>query len=118
MADSVSNKRTSISSEEVIIRAVQYFSTAKWRATSQSGRAATFEGKVPIPWFLMLLMILGFFLCVVPGIIMYITIIKKLHRFHNLVVTATPQGQGTEVTVTYPGHAGALVRKFLEALPE
>jgi len=34
MADLVTNGKTSLSSEEVIVRAVQFFSTAKWKATS------------------------------------------------------------------------------------
>ena len=101
MADIVSNKRTSLQSEEVIVRAVQFFSTAKWRATSQSPRAATFEGKIPIPWFMILLTVLGFIFCLIPGFIMYFTLIRKLNRFQNLVVTATPQGSGTEVVLTY-----------------
>jgi hypothetical protein len=117
MADQLLNKQTNLSGEEVVTRAVQFFATAKWRPTSQSARSATFEGKVPIPWFMMLLTVVGFFLCLVPGIIMYIMVIKKLHRFQNLVVTTTPMSRGTEVTVTYPGHARSLAQSFLDALP-
>lgn len=116
MADIVSNKRISLQSEEVIVRAVQFFSTAKWRATSQSPRAATFEGKIPIPWGLILFTVIGFALCFVPGIILYLTLIRKMNRFQNLVVTATPQGQGTDVVITYPKHARKLAESFLSAL--
>ena len=49
---------------------------------------------------------------------MYIVVIKKMRRFQNLVVTATPMSKGTEVTVTYPGHAKKLAQRFLAALPE
>jgi hypothetical protein len=66
---------------------------------------------------MMLLTILGFIFCLIPGIIMYVMVIKKLHRFHNLVVTTSPLGGGTDVTVTYPGHAKGLARRFLDALP-
>jgi hypothetical protein len=117
VADIVSNKRTSLQSEEVIVRAVQFFSTAKWRATSQSPRAATFEGKIPIPWFMMLLTVLGFIFCLIPGFIMYFTLIRKLNRFQNLVVTATPQGSLTDVVLTYPKHARKLADAFLTAMP-
>ena len=118
MADSVLNKQTNLSGEEVITRAIQFFSTESWRATSQSPRAATFQGKPPVPWFMILFTIIGYLCCVVPGIIMYIMVIKKLRRFQNLVVTTTPMSRGTEVVVTYPSHAKKLASRFLEALPE
>ena len=117
MADAILNKQTSLSGEEVITRAVQFFSTEKWRATTQSGRSATLEGRPPIPWFMLLLTIIGYFCCLVPGIIMYIMVIKKMRRFQNLVVTTTAMSQGTEVVVTYPGHAKNLATRFLAALP-
>jgi hypothetical protein len=118
MADSVFNKQTSLSGEEVVTRAVQFFSTESWRTTSQSPRAATFEGKPPIPWFMMLLTIIGYLCCVVPGIIMYVLVVKKLRRFQNIVVTTTSMNKGTEVVVTYPSHAKKLAGRFLNALPE
>jgi hypothetical protein len=118
MADSVLNKQTNLSGEEVITRAIQFFSTESWRATSQSPRAATFQGKPPVPWFMMLLTFIGYLCCVIPGIIMYIMVIKKLRRFQNLVVTTTPMSRGTEIVVTYPNHAKKLAARFLDALPE
>jgi hypothetical protein len=117
MADLVTNGKTSLSPEEVIIRAVQFFSTANWKATSQSTRTATFEGKPPIPWFMMLLTVVGFLLCIVPGIILYIMVIKKMYRFMNLVVTANPTSTGTEVSVSHPKYAEQMATNFLKALP-
>lgn len=90
MTDLTLKKHTSLSSEEVVTRAVQFFANSKWRPTTQSSRAATFEGRPPIPWFLLLLTVLGFMACLLPGIIMYVMAIKKMRRFQNLVVTATP----------------------------
>jgi hypothetical protein len=118
MADLILNKQTSLSGEDVITRAVQFFSTEKWRTTSQTARAATFEGRLPVPWFMMLLTIIGYCCCFVPGIIMQIMVLNKLRRFQNLVVTATPMTRGTEVTVTYPGHSKKLAERFLKALPD
>jgi len=117
MADLVVQRKTSLGSDDVIVRAVQFFSTEKWKPTSQSQRTATFEGKVPIPWFMLVLTILGFVACVVPGIIMYIMAIRKVHRFHNLVVTVNPVSGGTEVIAQYPQAAANLVIRFFEALP-
>lgn len=117
MANSVASKRTGIPSEEVITRAVQFFATANWRPTSQSARAATFEGRAPIPWFMLLFAVVGFIACVVPGIIFYIVAIKKVRKFVNLIVTATPAEGGTDVTVTYPSQAKKLAVRFMAALP-
>src|SRR5687768_16817911 len=102
MADVVTPGRTSLDAEDVIVRAVQFFSTGNWRPTSQSARTATFQGKPPIPWFMMLVTMIGFVACIVPGIIMYIMVIRKMYRFHNLVVTANSVSGGSEVIVQYP----------------
>ncbi len=118
MADSILNKQTGLPGEEVVTRAVQFFSTESWRTTSQSPRAATFEGRPPIPWFMLFLTVIGYLCCIVPGIIMQIVVIKKIRRFQKLVVTTTPMTKGTEVVVTYPSHAKKLAERFLAALPE
>jgi hypothetical protein len=118
MADSVLTKQTSLAGEEVVTRAIQFFSTENWRTTSQSTRNATFEGRTPIPWFMILLTIVGYICCFVPGIIIKIMVIKKMRRFQNIVVAVTAMNQGTEVTVTHPDHAKKLAARFLAALPE
>ena len=117
MADLILNKQTNLTSDEVVTRAVQFFSTESWRTTSQSPRAATFEGRIPIPWFMILCTVIGYFCCLVPGIIMYFMVIRKIRRFQNIVVTTTPMSRGTEVVVTYPNHAKKLAQRFLNALP-
>jgi len=117
MADSIANAKTSLSSEEVIVRAIQFFASEKFRTGSQSGRVATFDGRPPIPWGMLLLTILGFFLCIVPGIIMYVMVIRKMYRFQNLVVTANPIAGGTEVSVSHPSWAAATVKRFIAVLP-
>jgi hypothetical protein len=118
MADSILTKQTSLAGEEVVTRAIQFFSTENWRTTSQSTRNATFEGRPPIPWFMMLLTIVGYCCCIIPGIIVKIMVIKKMRRFQNIVVAVTAMNQGTEVTVTHPDHAKKLAGRFLAALPE
>lgn len=117
MADKIASARTSLSSEEVIVRAVQFFATEKFRTGSQSGRVATFDGRPPIPWGMLLLTVLGFMFCIVPGIIMYVMAIRKLRRFQNLVVTANPIGGGSEVSISYPPWAAGTVKRFVAALP-
>lgn len=117
MADIVATHKTTLSPEEVVVRSVQFFSTGKWRTTSQSGRTATFEGMPPIPWVLLVLTVVGFMACIVPGIILYIMLIKKARQFQNLVVTANPIPAGTEVVITHPAWSGDLVSKFISSLP-
>ena len=117
MANFITNRKTSLSAEEITARAVQFFSTEKWKTTSQSSRTVTFEGKPPIPWFMLLLTIIGFACCLIPGIIMYIMVIRKMYRFVNLVVTANPIQKGTEISVSHPKTAEKLVNRFLVALP-
>jgi hypothetical protein len=84
---------------------------------SQSARAVTFEGRIPIPWFHLLCVILGFLFCLLPGIILYFMLIKKVRRFQNMVITVASVEGGTDVSVTHPPHAKAMVAKFLSALP-
>ena len=117
MADLVSNKTTSISQDEVVVRAVQFFSTERWEATSQSPRSVTFRGRPPIPWILIFFTVVGYMLCIIPGLILQLTVVRKMHRFYNLVVTTTEAGAGTRVTVSHPNFASTLVTRFFEALP-
>lgn len=117
MADKITNARTSLSSEETVVRAVQFFANEKFRTSSQSPRVATFDGRPPIPWFMIIFTIIGFICCVVPGIIMYFMIIRKMLRFQNLVVTANSISGGTEVSISHPNWATRQVKRFLEALP-
>ena len=118
MADKVMNTKTSLGSEEVISMAVQAFTAGKFRTSSQSSRIATFDGMPPIPWFMLLLTIVGFMFCVVPGLIMYFVVIRKLRRFHSLVVTVTPATGGSDVSVKYPDWAERTTQQFLASLPK
>jgi hypothetical protein len=117
MADIVLNQKTSLPAEEASVRAIQFFSTKNWQVTSQSTRAVTLAGRVPLPFLHLLGVILGFMFCVIPGIILYVMLIKKVRSFQNMVVTANPISKGTEVSITCPPHAKGLVKKFFAALP-
>lgn len=118
MANVVASKQTSLSGDEVITKAVRYFSTEKWKATTQSARSATFEGKPRIPIFLLFCTFIGFLFFVVPGIIMYLFVIRKLNKFQNLVISTTPEHKGCHVEISYPNFARGLARSFLQSLPD
>jgi hypothetical protein len=117
MADLVANAKTALPGEDVIVRAVQYFTNERWRTQSQSPRIATFVGRPKIPFGLLFLTLIGFFFFIVPGIIMYILVIRRVIRFQNIVVTVTPIAGGTEVVITYPKPAHKLANGFLGVLP-
>ena len=118
MAEQVTRAQTSLGSEDVIVRAVQFFTSEKWRPQSQSARIATFQGKPPIPWGLLILTIIGLFMLFIPGIIMYVLVVRRAMRFQNLVVTVNPTKAGSEVVVTYPNHAKNLVQRYSDLLPK
>ncbi len=117
MANLTTSTQTSLSCEEAITRAIQFFTTEKWRATTQSSRSATFEGRPPIPIGSIILMlvliptVIGFF-------IMYFLVVKKMYKFQNLVITTAPIEKGAEVLITYPSYAKKLVKQFIDSLPK
>jgi hypothetical protein len=117
MADLIANTQTSLPPEEVMVRAVQFFTNENWRAQSQTNRIATFVGRPKIPWYHLVLANLLVLCLVLPGLIYYLLIIKKIRALQNIVVTTTPVASGCDVAVTYPPHAQRLVDSFLAALP-
>lgn len=117
MAELMSNGKTTLPGEEVIVRSIPFFTSGKWKCQSQSARVATFVGRPPIPWGLLFLTIIGFIFFIIPGVIMYILVIRRVIRFQNIVVTANPVTGGTEVVITHPKTGKKLVTRFLDALP-
>lgn len=118
MADLVNTKRTTLSGEDVHVRAAQFFTNAQWRVQSQSPRVSTFVGKPKIPWVMLFLMIIAFACFVIPGIIMWMLIIRRTFGLQNIVVTTNPIDAGCEVVITNSKHAQKMIDRFLEALPE
>lgn len=117
MADLVATKTTSLPPEEVLVRAVQFFTNERWRAQSQTGRIATFVGVAKIPLIQILLVLLLTVCFVIPGFIYYLIVIRKMRQLQNMVVTTTPKGLGCDVVVSYPPHAAKLVANFFASLP-
>jgi len=117
MAEIVASKETALAPPDVIMRAVQFFTTGKWRTQSQSERIATFAGRPPIPVMMIIMTFIGFMLCIVPGILLYILVIRRMIQLQNIVVTATPLPAGAQVVIKHSDTARQLVSVFLEALP-
>jgi hypothetical protein len=118
MADLVVTRYTTLAADDVLVRAVQFFTNENWRAQSQTNRVATFVGVPKIPWFQLMLAVLLTFCFVIPGLIYYLLVIRKLRQLQNLVVTTTPKGAGCDVVVTYPSYAQRYVDSFFAALPD
>jgi hypothetical protein len=87
MADLVVTRYTTLAADEVLVRAVQFFTNENWRAQSQTNRVATFVGVPKIPWFQLMLAILLTFCLIIPGLIYYLLVIRKIRQLQNLVVT-------------------------------
>lgn len=118
MADLVAKVETTLPSEDVLVRAVQFFTNQNWRAQSQANRVATFVGATKLPIMHLILAILLTACFVIPGLLYYFLVIRGMRRMQNIVVTTTPKGQGCEVVVTYPPSAQSLVNNFFSALPK
>lgn len=118
MADLVVTRYTTLPADEVLVRAVQFFTNENWRAQSQTNRVATFVGVPKIPWFQLMLAILLTFCLIIPGLIYYLLVIRKARQLQNLVVTTTPRQVGCDVVVTYPPYAQRYVDSFFGALPD
>src|ERR1700682_4193015 len=105
MADLVARTQTTLPPDEVMVRAVQFFTNESWRAQSQTNRVATFVGVPKIPWFQLMLAVLLTFCFIIQGRIYYTLLIRKARQLQNLVVTTTPRQAGCDVVVTYPPYA-------------
>ncbi len=117
MADRLANAQTPLAGEDVIVRAVQFFSKEGWPAQSQSSRVAIFVGRPKIPLWLPFVTVLGFLCLVFPGLLMCAFVIPRMIRFRNIVVTTTPIPGATDVCVTYPRAVKKLVSRFMKSLP-
>jgi len=132
MAQKVTNVKTVLSAEDVIVRAVQFFTNERWRTQTQSSRAVTFRANMPVPKI-----ITGFFL-LIGGITLSFTIIglivgipliiagfsilffagRQMRGSRDLVVTATPSGNGSEIVITHSQQAVRSVDQFIKSLPQ
>lgn len=97
---------------------MQFFGAEDWRTTEQTARTVVLRGRPRIPWYMLLLMTMGFLAFVVPGVALYLLHIRKTYWFTNIVVTATPVKGGTEVVIQYRSEAAApIAQRFVAGLP-
>lgn len=134
--DLVASNHTILPCEDVIVRAVQFFTNEKWALQTQSARIATFVGtpRVSAGGIILYLVLIfgGVLLCftfigaflgvpmIIAGIVLGIRTglrMRGISGRQNLVVTANPLAQGTEVVITYPNRAKNTVSRFLSLLP-
>ncbi len=118
MAELTASCRTSLAGEDIIVRAVQFFTNDRWRVQSQSARVATLIGRPKIPVGLILLTIVGLLFFIVPGFLLYILVIRRAIRLQNIVVTVTPVPNGSDVIITYPKTVSKLANAFIDSLPK
>ena len=109
--------KTTLAGQEVIIKAIHFFTSERWRTQSQTERGATFVGRPRIPWILIFFTFIAFCFFIIPGIIMYILVIRKAYRFQNIVITTSPIDNATDVSITCSKNAKKIVQQFLLTLP-
>lgn len=117
MADLTLNISTTLPPDDVMVRAVQFFTNERWRAQSQNSRIATFVGVPKIPIIKILIMLFLTFFFVFPGLIYYLFVVRSLRKLQNIVVTTTPGTGECFVLVSYPKNAQKIVDGFAAALP-
>jgi hypothetical protein len=145
MANIITKEKTTLQSEEVILRAIHFFINEKWRVQTQSARAVTFIGGSSIKWLRLsigiILLIIGFILFLIPfigwllgvpliigGAILTInggggfrtmgSVFGSRPGNENIAITVTSLEGTTEVTITNSKQADKLVRQFVEELPK
>jgi len=110
------HSKTTFDGQEVIIKAIHFFTNERWRLQSQTDRTAIFVGRPPTPWIFILLTFIAFFFFVIPGIIMYIMVIRKSLRFQNIAVSTNSIFKETNVDITCSKTAKKIVQQFLITL--
>jgi hypothetical protein len=118
MSELATTAKTRHSYEDVIVGAMEFFGAEDWRATDMTARTVVLRGRPRIPWYLLLLLTLGFLAFVVPGVALYLLHIRKTYWFTSIIVTAAPITGGTDVVIQYGSPALAtLASRFVGGLP-
>jgi len=128
------NYQTALQSEEVILKAVHFFTDERYRVQTQAERTVIFALGFELPLGSIVMFIGGVILCAtlvgaiigVPLLIIgVISVAKAKSRVRGsrgaLVITTAPIKEGAEITITYPPRAfrtSKLVKKFVETLPK
>lgn len=112
------HKKTTLSEEDVIKRAGKFFTDNGWVIREQSENHATvFKGRPPIPLRLIFLTVFGFLFFIIPGVIVYRALVKRVTRFQSILVRVKPVAGNSEVTIIYCKATGKLINKFQNLLP-
>lgn len=90
MSQQVLTFESTLPPEEVTVGASVFFTSQRWQVQSQSPRVCTLIGRPPILWKLVLT-IVGYVVCIVPGIIMHLLVLRDAVRLHSIVVNASSQ---------------------------
>lgn len=125
--------QTTLQSEEVILKAVHFFTDERYQVQTQAERTVIFAPRFELPLGSIIMFIGGAILCAtlvgaiigVPLLIIgAISVAKAKSRARGsrgaLVITTTPIKEGAEITITHPPRAfrtSKLVKKFVETLP-
>ena len=109
---------TTISSEDVMVQAVRTFTNSRFRVQSQTNRIATFVGRAKFPIVHVFVLAFLAFFFVIPAIIYWFIVVRKVWRMESIAVTTNPGVGGCGVHVSYPKSAEKAVVAFIASLPK
>ena len=117
MENGTLSQKTTLKPNEVITRAIHFFSTSKWILHSQSSTIVTFRGKSNIGCSPVLVTMVLLIFAVIPGLI-YFYYVRTHLPMVNIVVSANDiDSKGSEVIVSYPQYEDKRVKEFISTLP-
>ena len=111
------HKKTTLSEEDVIKRAGQFFTDNGWAIREKFANGATFKGRSSVPLRLIFLTVFGFLFFIIPGVIVYRALVKRVTRSQSILVRVKPVAGNSEVTIIYCKATGKLINKFQNLLP-
>ena len=111
------HKKTTLSEEDVIKKAGQFFTDNRWAIREQFANGAAFKGRPAIPLRLIFLTMFGFLFFIIPGIIVYRALVKRVTRSQSILLRVKPIAGNSEVTIIYCKATGKLINKFQNLLP-
>lgn len=101
---------------EVMVRARQIFTAARWRVQSQNDSDAIFVGTSKVHWPHTCLAVLLTLCLIVPDVIYDSLVIRRSGREQSIAISTKVCGERCEVTVTYPQRYREMMTKFLADL--
>jgi hypothetical protein len=100
------------------VMAVRSLATGRFRVQSQNSRITTLVGMGKFPFIHVVILCFLAFFFVIPAIIYWVVVVRKVRKVESIAVTTTPAVSQCAVHVSYPKSADKMVQSFLASLPK